>query len=191
MPQNTGARRQGGFTLIEILVALILIALLLGAVVPAVLNQVNKGDTNRILEDLDAVTAGIQTFRMDVKRWPGDLEDLIFQPTAASSTADADIDGTAYSAGMVAKWDGAYLDGVSLDENDALVTGGEGMIQNDFDVGGAFALNGEDYITITVNGLALSQVEAVDVAMDGSATSSTGRVHTSGTTLYFLATPKR
>lgn len=187
MPQNTRALGRGGFTLIEILVALILIALLLGAVVPAVLNQVTKGDTNRILEDLDAVTTGMQTFRMDVKRWPGDLEDLI----SAVSTTDTDIDADPYTQGMVNKWDGAYLDGVSLDGNNALVTGAEGTIQNDFDVGGAFKLNNEDYITITVNGLPLSQVAAVDVAVDGAVNSSTGRVHTSGTSLFYLATPKR
>lgn len=191
MRQNIRARSRNGFTLIEILVALILIALLLGAVVPAVLNQVSKGDTNRIIEDLDAVTAGMQTFRMDVKRWPGDLEDLIFAPTAASSSVDADIDGVGYSTGMVAKWDGAYLDGVSLDGNNGLATGADGTIQNDFDVGGTFLLNTEPYITITVNGLPSSQVEAVDIAVDGEANSSTGRVHTSGTSLFYLATPKR
>lgn len=189
MPQITGAHRRGGFTLIEILVALILIALLLGAVVPAVLNQVTKGDTNRVLEDLDAVTSGMQTFRVDTRRWPGDLEDLITAPTPNASSTDADIDGGPYTQSMVNRWDGSYLDGISLDNENALATGAEAKILNAFSAG--FTLNDETYISIGLDDLPDSQMDAIDVAVDGATNSSTGRVRISGTTLYYLATPKR
>lgn len=184
MPQNLAGSRSG-FTLIEILVALILIALLLGAVVPAVMNQVTKGDTNRVLEDLSAVTSGMQTFRMDVKRWPGELEHLI----TTISTTDNDIGGNAYTQGMVNKWAGSYLDGVSLTPSSTLITGAEGEIQNAFQ--NTLTLNNEAYMTIVVANLPESQRQAIDVAVDGAVGASAGRVHVSGTDLYYLATPVR
>lgn len=189
MRQIGDARPDRGFTLIEILVALILIALLIGAVVPSVLNQVTKGETNRLLEDLDAVSTGMQTFRVDVNRWPGDLEDLIFRPVAGSST-DLDIDDSQYTTGMVNKWAGSYLDGVELTASGTLITGADGVIESDFD-DDSYTLNGEKYVTVTVTGLPASQVSAIDVAVDGETDAAAGRIRTSSTIVYFLATPKR
>lgn len=184
--KHAGSR--SGFTLIEILVALILIALLLGAVVPAVMNQVTKGDTNRVLEDLSAVSTGMQTFRMDVRRWPGELDQLITSISTTSSTG-TDINGDTYSTGMANKWAGSYLDGVTLTPSSTLITGAEGEIQNAFQ--NSFTLNDEAYMTIVISKLPESQQDAIDVAVDGVVDDATGRVRVSGTDLYYLATPVR
>lgn len=181
-------RSREGFTLIEILVALILIALLLGAVVPAVMNQVTKGDTNRVLEDLDAVSTGAQMFRMDVRRWPSELEHLVTK-ISTSDNMLADGGGT-FTTGMVNRWDGAYLDGVTITASaTTLMTGGEGEIQNAFST--AFPFNSETYLSIIVSNLPESQRTSLDVAVDGSADPLNGRVRVSGTELYYLATPIR
>lgn len=180
-------RSREGFTLIEILVALILIALLLGAVVPAVMNQVAKGDTNRVLEDLDAVSTGAQTFRMDVRRWPSELEHLV--TTISTSDNMLGDGGGTYTTGMVNRWDGAYLDGVSLTPSSTLLTGADGAIQNAFST--AFQLNSETYLAVAVSDLPASQRTSIDVAVDGAASDTLGRVRVSGTDLYYLATPIR
>lgn len=90
---------------------------------------------------------------------------------------------------MVNRWDGSYLDGVTLDSENALATGAEAKILSAFSDG--FTLNGEAYISIGVDDLPAYQIDAIDAAVEGATNSSTGRVRMSGTSLYYLATPKR
>src|SRR5687767_7213960 len=97
---------RGGFTLLEILVALVLIGLLVGTLVPTVMSNVGRGELNRVHEDLEAINTAAKTFRVDVQRWPGDLEDVVVQPGAADSV----LTGGVYPGGLLTKWAGPYLE---------------------------------------------------------------------------------
>src|SRR4051812_3005109 len=95
-------RLKKGFTLAEILVALALVALLAAVLLPTVAGQILKGDAGRVLQDLNSVRAGIETFLADVHRYPGRYSDLS-KPILAAGT---DINGSTYGAGLAGKWAG-------------------------------------------------------------------------------------
>lgn len=182
----TGSR--SGFTLLEILVALVLIGLLVGTLVPAVLNQLGKGEVNRVAEDLRGLETAAKTFRVDVQRWPADLDDL----TTAIDGTDAPLTGTSYPAGLLGRWVGPYLEGTVVPDGDSLATSAGGHIHDNF---GVDSLNNQGYLTLAVTGLTLETARGVSVAIDGdtvlSANDTGGRVRVSGDTLYYLAASTR
>lgn len=177
-----------GFTLIEILVALVILALAIGAIVPSILNQVATGEVNRLLRDMNTVEEGAKSFRVDVSRWPGDLDDLQVQP---ASSGDLDIHGNTYPAGLLNRWKGAYLESVTLVDGDSVKTAAGGHIHG-FTKGtssNGYQLNGEDYLVLTLTGVPSAHFTALDVEVDGEEGAAAGRVHTTSSTLYYLVAP--
>lgn len=175
-----------GFTLLEILVILILLGLLIGAVVPNVLNQASRGEVTRILRDITAVEAGAKHFRVDVSRWPGALGHLQTRP----ATSDADVHGTPYPQGLLNRWDGPYLESVEVTQ-DSLATAGGGMIYGFVlgDSANAYQLNGQDYLVVSIHGLAPDDLTALDLEVDGDTGVATGRLRTASSTAFYLAAP--
>jgi len=185
-----------GFTLLEILVALVLIGLLVGTLLPSVLNQLTRGEINRISEDLNAISNAAKTFRVDVQRWPGDLEDLV---TAPASTADSTLNpgGTTYPSGLAGKWAGPYVEQGTI-KGDSLPTAAGGVIVNRFS---RTTWGGRDFLTIKAKGITVADAQALSLRIDGdtvtniTATDAAGqirfRVGTGGAvdTLYYLAAP--
>jgi prepilin-type N-terminal cleavage/methylation domain-containing protein len=94
-----------GFTLPEVLVTIAIIAVLAAVVVPAVLNQVNKGDTAALAGDVGALRTAITTFTTDTRHYPRTIADLITKPAAT----DDDVFGADYGASAVAGWRGPYF----------------------------------------------------------------------------------
>ena len=132
MRQTVSWRERDGFTLIEVLVTLVLLAVLAAAVFPVVTRQSDSADPVRAANDLAAIRAGVESFRLDLRpNWPGDLEDLAFAPVAG----DPDLNGSAFD--HADRWNGPYLDAViavndaSLDTGAAFTTGFDGVVQSD------------------------------------------------------------
>ena len=96
--------RRSGFTLPEVLVTVAIVAVLAAMVVPAVTQQLGKADAPSFQGSLSSLRTAVTSFVADVKKWPGDIEDLQTNPTVA----DTDLDGVAYSATAIAKWKGPY-----------------------------------------------------------------------------------
>lgn len=109
-------RRRGGFTLIETVVTVGIIAVLTAFVVPSVLRKADSADPVKVANDLNSISTAIQTFSSDVKgALPGDLEDLTeplltngncnnFNP-CDSTVTHTDI----YTPQQVKLWKGPYL----------------------------------------------------------------------------------
>lgn len=178
-----------GFSLLEILVALVLIGLVVGALVPSVMGQLSRGETSRLVQDLSAVGEATQLFRVDVARWPGDVEDLV---TPVDGT-DEDIDESTYPRGLLAKWAGPYFeDATKLTAGGTVETAAGGIIQAAF---AKEALSSRDYLVIEVEGLTADQIAELDLAIDGIAGTSAGRVQQTGTSsgpvLKYFAVPLR
>lgn len=184
------AATRSGFTLLEILVALALIGLLAGALVPTVLNQLSKGESNRFAEDLRSVGEASKTFRTDVSRWPGSVAQLV-QPPAAGQL---DINGQSFPAAGLTRWGGPYLERSALGSSGELPTAAGASIEGAFQ---RLTWSGTPYLAVRVAGVTQTQGRAVSLIVDGDTIvgNSTSRDTTSavrwlnGDTLVYLVTP--
>ena len=81
--RNAGERGQLGFTLLELLVVLAIISLLAAFVGPRVFKYLSgaKSDAARI--QMRNIEAGLDLYRLEVGRYPGNLADLVRRPSGA------------------------------------------------------------------------------------------------------------
>jgi prepilin-type N-terminal cleavage/methylation domain-containing protein len=93
-----------GFTLAEVLVTVTIVAVLAAVMVPAVINQVGKGDIPSIADDLGGIRTAITTFAADTRQFPGKLSDLGGSQLAPGN----DITPTAYTADALVHYHGPY-----------------------------------------------------------------------------------
>lgn len=174
---------RGGFTLPEVLVTIAIVATLAAVLLPALNNQLSKGDAGRLTSDLVAVQTAVGAFTSDVRRYPKLLVDLKTKPTA---TAD-DILNNDYTASLVARWRGPYLS-KDLSANDSLPTGFGASIHGTFT---QHLYNGVQYLTITVGPLTQAEFDNIDQIIDEVASSTAGQLRYSAasSTADFYAIP--
>lgn len=90
---------EGGFTLLELLVVIVIIGLLLGLVAPAVLRQLGNARVSVARESITRLASVLDLYKLDVGSYPSSaqgLDALVQRPT-----------------GVVA-WNGPYLQGRNL-----------------------------------------------------------------------------
>lgn len=92
---HAARRRAAGFTLLELLVVIVIIGLLAAYVGPKYFSQLGKSEVTIAKAQIEAFEKSLDTYRLDVGRYPSSEEGL-----AALLAAPA-------SAG--AKWNGPYL----------------------------------------------------------------------------------
>jgi prepilin-type N-terminal cleavage/methylation domain-containing protein len=108
--------RRAGFTLVETVVTVGLLAVLAAFVVPSVIRKADSADPVKVANDLNSVSTAIQTFTSDMKGlMPGDIQDLT-QPVLVNSVCNrvSPCDSlithrTAFTASQAALWRGPYL----------------------------------------------------------------------------------
>jgi general secretion pathway protein G len=119
-PRRHAATARRGFSLAEILVAIVIIGLIAAIVVPTVFSRISQGESSAIAQTIDALRDGVLEYRSDVRRWPSHLRYLSAAPGSAT-----DICGRTVPATFLAQWKGPYVNrsigttGLKLD--DALV----------------------------------------------------------------------
>jgi prepilin-type N-terminal cleavage/methylation domain-containing protein len=107
---------RNGFTLVETVVTVGLLAVLAAFVVPSVIRKADSADPVKVANDLNAISTALQTFTSDMKGlMPGDIQDLT-QPVLVNSVCNAvsPCDSTithrsAYTASEAVLWRGPYL----------------------------------------------------------------------------------
>lgn len=127
-----------GFTLIETVVTVGLLAVLAAFVVPSVIRKADAADPVKVANDLNAVSTAIQTFSSDFKGvMPGDIQDLT-QPVLVNSVCnianpcDSVVTHAAtYTSQQAILWKGPYLSAsVERDPNALLRSGYVADISN-------------------------------------------------------------
>ena len=209
MRSNKAIRNRSGFTLIEVLVTLILLAVLAAAVFPVVTQQSAEADPVRAANDLGSIRSAVESFRLNVRpEFPGDLEDLAFAP---ATTVEASVDGTVYGTSLPSEWNGPYLDVALTTAAGAQQTGHAfetafgGDVQNDLVcvlatgvpiANQAACTQGTHSVGAKVTGWSLDQFNEIDALVDGTASATTGKLRfvdldTSGTpeTAVYIVAP--
>ena len=95
MKQGSTVQRQAGFTLLELLVVIVIIGLLAAYVGPKYFSQLGKSEVTVAKAQIEAFDKSLDTYRLDVGRYPSAEEGLGALMTAPPSAG--------------AKWNGPYL----------------------------------------------------------------------------------
>jgi len=65
-----------GFTLVEMMAVVVIIAILAAVIGPRIFNQVNKTQEVRAKKDIESISQAISMYRLDTNQFPEDLKDL-------------------------------------------------------------------------------------------------------------------
>ncbi|MGH7770777.1 MAG: type II secretion system major pseudopilin GspG [Candidatus Binatia bacterium] len=84
----------GGFTLVELLVVMVIIGLLAALVVPPFVRQEEKAKVKTAKAQIELLGTALDTFRLDVGRYP---------------TTQEGLEALRRKAGSLERWDGPYL----------------------------------------------------------------------------------
>jgi prepilin-type N-terminal cleavage/methylation domain-containing protein len=189
-------RQRSGFTLIETVVTVGLLAVLAAFVVPSVIRKADAADPVKVANDLNSISTAVQTFSSDLKgALPGDLQDLT-QPvlinTLCNRVSPCDTTVThrsTYTGAQALLWKGPYLAAsIDRDPNAFLRSGYVADVGNSltrFDAvngipelcglasGGSVTCNGfvatnPLFIAVRVTGLSREQALQVNSILDGA-----------------------
>lgn len=95
MKENIMYKAEKGFSLIELVVAISILAIIMGLVVPAVFKQVARAKQKTTRVAIRNVVQAIKEFQNDVGAYPSSLEDLRTKPADER---------------LARKWESAYIE---------------------------------------------------------------------------------
>ncbi|MHB1263410.1 MAG: prepilin-type N-terminal cleavage/methylation domain-containing protein [Gemmatimonadaceae bacterium] len=94
-----------GFTLVEVLVALVIVAVLSAVTVPTIMARLRIARAHALVNELRALADGVRAFRQHVGYYPRTLNQLVNAP----ATNDQNICGLALPAAVFPRWQGPYV----------------------------------------------------------------------------------
>lgn len=106
--RKAGRKRTLGFTLVELLVVIVVLAVLAAIVLPKFMNSSARSKESALKSDLKLMRNAISLFQADTGKFPNSIADL----AQTDKTQVKDASGTTVNA---ADWHGPYLDSVIND----------------------------------------------------------------------------
>jgi prepilin-type N-terminal cleavage/methylation domain-containing protein len=173
--------RRAGFTLIETIVTVGLIAVMAAFVIPSVIQKSQSADPVKVQNDLTAVRTGMEEFSTDTKSgFPNQIRMLTNPPVATNHLVDST---TLLSPGQIAIWNGPYLNAtIGTQPNDSIRSGFNAFIHNHIQrwdaihnagefYGGsgptAFAAGSTLFTAVKITGLTATQAAIINSSIDG------------------------
>ena len=83
MNQRRTRRRQGGFTILEIVIVFILLAGIMAFVGPKIFEQMSRAKSQEARIRIQSLVGQIEMFRLEVGKYPGNLQELVRAPGGA------------------------------------------------------------------------------------------------------------
>ena len=173
-----------GFTLVETVVTVGIIAALAAVVYPTVVKQFDTADPARVAEDRGNIRTGLEAFGVNVRpQLPGDIEDLINRPIITAGTLDSTSTGSVYTSIEQAAWLGPYVALSALptvgQTDTVAVTGFSARVinrLNTYDLTAAAFVGGDtvpygdptaDFVAVRLVGLSGAAFNAANQLIDG------------------------
>jgi prepilin-type N-terminal cleavage/methylation domain-containing protein len=184
MTPGVSPRTRGGFTLIETIVTVGLLAVLAAFVIPTVIQKAGAADPVKVISDMTAIGTGLDTFVSDIRGgYPNQVRVLTNIPTPQNHFIDST---TAFTPGQIAAWNGPYLAAtISTIVTDSLATGYTAYVKNfitRYDAlnnaaalyvtpaagtGGTFNASNTLFAALTIVGLTVPQAQIINKLIDG------------------------
>lgn len=106
--RKAGRKRTLGFTLVELLVVIVVLAVLAAIVLPKFMNSSARSKESALKSDLKLMRNAVSLFQADTGKFPNTVADL----AQTDKTQVKDASGTVVNA---SDWHGPYLDSVITD----------------------------------------------------------------------------
>lgn len=151
-----------GFTFMEIVVALAIIAVLTAVIIPGLTLRLRSAQASSLIQDMRAVNTAIQQYRENVGRYPSNLNQL-----TSSTVPQFDLCGAALPASLSALWRGPYL---AQDVTNGFVSGDANikspLIRSPSSTAPTFT-NLDGTLEIDIEKVDSLSAETIDAAFDG------------------------
>lgn len=99
-------RSRDGFTLLEVTVMMVLVAILASVVYTQVVSRIGSGESAALAQNLKGISSAALAYRADVGRYPRSLTQL------SAPIASGALDSCGLPVPAPAEWNGPYLDRV-------------------------------------------------------------------------------
>ena len=77
-------RRQRGFTLVELLLVLVILALIAGLVLPGIIGKAESAKSKATASQISRISMSVESFYLDTGNTPASLDELVNQPASVT-----------------------------------------------------------------------------------------------------------
>lgn len=188
-PHTDHAQPRHGFTVVEIIVALLIMAVLAAVMVPALKTRMNTADAAGIIDDLKQIREAAVAYRENVSRYPRKLAQLSARPSASVGTTD--LCSTTLPQSAIDSWRGPYL--AQRVTSSGLQIGGSTILDDmDRSPASPTVAQPEGFLRVAVQDVDQIVANEVDRAFDpltasGTPDLTTGAVTWDGTLRFWIA----
>jgi len=81
---RTGNRAQRGFTLVELLLVLVILALIAGLVLPGIIGKAESAKAKAASSQISRISMSVESFYLDTGITPSSLEELVSEPSGVN-----------------------------------------------------------------------------------------------------------